>query len=236
MAHFIHNYEKPTNMQDLHYESLVYSLGGYRALHTKLVRFYPNLEHNLEKVKKIVMFFSQFPELSESELQPLIGYINHMFHEQVNYKLSGRTMNSLRRASDAYYEEMQRRREERDRIYDGPQPTEWKGAPYNGWKDDEGHVIVQLTKSLELSKESEVMNHCVRTYAYKCKSNECSIWSLRFVDEEEGATPLVTIEVHTPTRKIIQAKAEYNQAPSENYLEMIRIWAKQEKLTIGEYL
>lgn len=236
MAHIIHNLTEVCQPEFSYYTSLVYSSGGNKTLVETMPRFWANLERDYDKIKMIALFFSKYPEVSKEEIITLLGYINHMIMENRDYQLKGRNLSSLRRASDAYYEEMRQMRLEQSRRYDGTRPEKWKGANYDGWKDEDGHVIVQLTESEALDKESATMSHCVRTYAHKCNANNCSIWSLRYIDADGESTSLVTIEVLTRSHEIIQAKAEYNQAPSQKYMNIIKAWAKQERLSIAQYV
>jgi len=214
MAHIFHNLNFGKDIFQVYYRSLVYGLGGSVSLFEMMKRFWvPGRSEDLTIIKKVVPFFSQHTQLNAQVLRSLLGYVNHMFQEHENFQLKGRTISSLRRASNAYYDEMNRIREENSRYYGSPKPETWDGANYQEWSNENGFKIIQLKTSIELNAESSKMRHCVRSYAHQCGLGNCSIWSLRYLDENNDEDTLVTIEVNR-NGTIIQAKAEFNQTPS----------------------
>lgn len=230
MAHNFHNMQRGRNLEQVFYKCLVFGLGGSTTLFEAMSRHWiPRTEVHISYIKKVVSFFESFPELDVQSLRPILGYLNHMFHEHDNYQLKGQTINSIRRAALLYYENI-------DRGSEGqPRPKSWDGTKFEDWSDDQGFKIIQLKTAAELDFESAKMHHCVRSYAQKCGNGECSIWSLRYVDENNFDTPLATIEVNNQGF-IIQAKAQCNERPGDESMKIIRKWMKEQKLRMAEYV
>ncbi len=90
------------------------------------------------------------------------------------------------------------------------------------------YKIEELTSKQELNEEGYIMNHCVGTYALKCRRKECSIWSLRQFKNNKWYS-LVTIEVDRRP-KIIQSAARFNATPSATHQKMIERWARNNSI------
>ncbi|MFV8754858.1 PcfJ domain-containing protein [Nannocystaceae bacterium ST9] len=102
--------------------------------------------------------------------------------------------------------------------------TRWLSWRARGW-DWQGRIgerdwsIVELTRSETLRVESQAMSHCVWTYDLACWRGETAIFSLRQGDQRRA-----TIEVRIATKRIVQAKRAFNQAPSELEHAVIEAW------------
>ncbi len=91
--------------------------------------------------------------------------------------------------------------------------------------------ILELLDSHQLAHEGRVMRHCVATYARACAAGYSSIWSVRHHwCDEPAARSVITIEVHTGTRMIVQVRGPANNIPSGSPLELVRRWAAREQL------
>src|SRR5262249_359439 len=89
---------------------------------------------------------------------------------------------------------------------------------------DRDWSIVELLNSAALRGEGRAMQHCVYTYAEKCRRRETTIWSLRLrVNLEEKR--LATIEIDPRRCDIIQIKARRNRPPGHHSQQIIRQWA-----------
>jgi hypothetical protein len=95
------------------------------------------------------------------------------------------------------------------------------------------YEIVQIVEGKELFKEGAAQSHCVYSYAADCLSGECSIWSLRKIEDDE-IKRLVTIEL-SADRKIEQARRKYNAMPTEEEKSFIRKWAIHAELVVSEF-
>lgn len=93
---------------------------------------------------------------------------------------------------------------------------------YNG----DGLIITPARTQEELINESEVLEHCVRTYANKVAKRQTAIFFIR--EEEHKEIPFVTLELKD--KKVIQCRAKHNSVPNAQTLEFVRHWAKMNEL------
>ena len=101
-----------------------------------------------------------------------------------------------------------------------------------GTKPEEAHLkIIQLQRHSQLIAEGLAMKHCVGGYRRACQRGYSAIFSLR-ESNEEGQTmrSIMTIEVSRKTRRIVQAKAKWNDWPSHKELEILEAWASRNQL------
>ncbi|MGK0389131.1 MAG: hypothetical protein ACI94Y_001867 [Maribacter sp.] len=217
--------------------AFVMGLGG----NTNLVRQFSGIYSKIDDYdfqKSIVEFFIRYKVNNDSALRRLLGYISHMRQEFGKiYSLKGRTIASITRSTNEYYEDQQRVNDREFLLKSGMLHAKWRGANYKTYhkKDETGeYQIVQLLESLELVQESRMMSHCVRTYIGKCITGRCSIWSLRknlLRDDSDEWKSLVTIEINKHNH-ITQAKSNYNYKPSKECMDIIKEWAITEGIEI----
>jgi len=212
----------------------ILALGGSEEIVDLLVpyfRFNLNYSETLEQLKPFVQKLIEWDILNNStalEQNILLGYISHLIRDEPEFSIKGRTQTSFMRLAQAFYDENLVRQN-----LSGYSNLSWKGAKYDKWEDvinGDAFQIVQLTNSESLINESIQLNHCVRGYSHKCVQKRCSIWSLQIKHNRNSWKSLVTIEVNT-ANEIVQAKANFNSEPKAIYLNFIKAWAKQEKLT-----
>ncbi|MEL6105311.1 MAG: PcfJ domain-containing protein [Planctomycetota bacterium] len=97
--------------------------------------------------------------------------------------------------------------------------------------------IVQLRSARELRIEGRILKHCVGRWGYDqlCVRGRSSIWSLRRWSQGQMRRA-VTIEL-LPSRFVIsQAKGKANRPPTPEEAAIIRKWAAQNHLRIGEHV
>ena len=93
-------------------------------------------------------------------------------------------------------------------------------------------AIRELVTSAELYVEGRSLQHCVYTYAPKCRRGESTIWSLRLrVDDKEKR--LATIEVDPSKGEIIQIRAKRNAYAGSQASQVIRQWAESAGLKVN---
>ena len=91
--------------------------------------------------------------------------------------------------------------------------------------------IIQLQRHSQLIAEGLAMKHCVGGYRRACQRGHSAIFSLReWNDEGRTVRSVVTIEVSRKTRRIVQAKAKWNDAPRREELEILDAWATHNQL------
>nr|WP_294228364.1 PcfJ domain-containing protein [Prosthecobacter sp.] len=91
-----------------------------------------------------------------------------------------------------------------------------------------------MSSLASLKQEGVAMSHCVFGYARRCREGSSAIFSLRHLEiASDGATRAVsyaTIEVHPPSRKIVQIRAFRNRPVNNSCQRMIHEWARQNNL------
>jgi len=186
-------------------------------------------EH-LEQIKPLVLKLNEwFPSKEmdqEEDIRDILSYYTHCQQEGLEFSVKGRTLVSMLRTVNEWHESNYRSQ------YTYLQKTTWEGANYAPLAetiDTTDYQIVQLTTTLNLVQEGAYMRHCVATYAATCISGHKSIWSLRKKNSSGSWKSLVTIEI-SKTRKIVQAKARCNAVPKQQYIQLIRAWARREGL------
>lgn len=97
--------------------------------------------------------------------------------------------------------------------------------------EDDFRIIVPKTQH-DLTKESEFLNHCVRTYIGKVADEKTFILFLRKKDDLKK--PYATIEV-TPDMTLIQLKAVNNTKASLEAQQFVKNWAKEKNIKINSY-
>ena len=228
MAHQFHNMKagacEPS--QIIAY-AMIESLTCVSGLGRSLLRFLPRGTLNgeeadvfkqwYEPLRKVIEWFSDF--YTSNDFQTTMGYIQHCIYEIPGWSIAGRTYKAtLDRARQWLIE---------NRLKQIGGVKSWDGANYGEWNrtiDHTPHTIVQLTNSRDLLEEGQRMSHCVATYAGRCASGACSIWSLRRKDEDDKWESLVTIEV-SRDHVVVQQRARFNSNPDGLYLRSIREWA-----------
>jgi hypothetical protein len=91
--------------------------------------------------------------------------------------------------------------------------------------------IIELKNIDQLREEGQKMKHCVASYARRCYSGDCSIWSLRKEDSNTKAVKrLITIEVDKNLR-IVQVRGVCNRKAEASEYNLIELWARQNGLS-----
>lgn len=80
------------------------------------------------------------------------------------------------------------------------------------------------------------MSHCVGTYTGSCASGERSIWSLRISDGWGQEPGLLTLEVRTQRRQIIQGRQKFNKLPSPRELVVLKRCADSGGPSLSKWL
>jgi hypothetical protein len=88
------------------------------------------------------------------------------------------------------------------------------------------YAITELISSAELEEEGAAMGHCVATYGPLCQSGQSSIWSLTVEDASGRVERLLTIEVRTWGKEIVQVRGKSNRAAYPDELRILTLWAQ----------
>ena len=87
-------------------------------------------------------------------------------------------------------------------------------------------VIIPCECLSDLEKESEVLNHCVKSYAQRYQDQKTNIMFVR--DVHEVTKPYATLEFRD--KKVIQFRAKNNLRPSDEAVSFVRDWASMNRL------
>ena len=63
------------------------------------------------------------------------------------------------------------------------------------------------------------MRHCVRLYDWKCDRGQAAIFQL-----SDNSHPMLTVEIHPPSRRIVQARGLYNRTPTHTERAILKRW------------
>jgi hypothetical protein len=88
------------------------------------------------------------------------------------------------------------------------------------------YSTTELISSAELHEEGAAMHHCVVSYLMRCFSGQRSIWSLTVEDASGGSKRLLTLEVRSKDRLIVQAKGCNNREPDNHERFIIARWSE----------
>lgn len=184
------------------------------------------------------------------EIDDLCDYIAARHQQDRTFSLSGRTLGSLTRQMQDWHRDIAAvaRIEAARRAFraDGkgePDPGRWAGSVLADWdwqpsgsqarKRREEFVVTQLVTANELVAESRAMHHCVWSYAQKCISGGCSIWSMR--RRSPGRVDrLLTIELDQRNRAI-QVRGFGNRLANAEELQVLGRWAKAMGIVLPEH-
>jgi hypothetical protein len=161
------------------------------------------------------------------------GVVERKPPPQPDLTMKGRTPAALLRQVEAWHAELAWRRLPRYAWPpSGIAPFEWterdeRGADFRVW------TIRELLNTEALVAEGQAMRHCVATYARSCAQGACSIWALEVVGPK-GQSKLLTVEVRSATRVVCQARRKGNGLPTDEQRGILRRWAAQAGLRVGE--
>ncbi len=216
----------------------VCGLGGdyllaHRVAYSSLGYDDPDRDEALwEEFVRILVFGGMF---NLEKLSELIDYVRTCTHQNPQYSLKGRTLQSLLRQSKEWHHQMAHVRGVKKLV-------SWQGLAWTPFAVVEGeeeravtYRMVELLSNKELHEEGQRMHHCVASYAEDCFLGKTRIFSLRRYqfDTEER---LATIEIDLRHRRIVQAKFRYNQKISDKAQSLLMQWAGQQRLLLSRYL
>ncbi|HZT42439.1 MAG TPA: PcfJ domain-containing protein [Chthonomonadaceae bacterium] len=210
----------------------------------------------------VLQFFASQPRLASAQIGPMMDYIYHqkfVFEEilgprgvvtylgppQPEFSMKGRTEAALQRLVEAWHVQLARE-PKRPRL-------EWAPAGIGAFRllqrgpEDRVScwIIEELLSSKELQEEGKAMHNCVAAYSALCAQGRRSIWSLKLATSHDGVRHhVLTIEVDTARRSIVQVRGPCNQHPEgkqagerlQTAMEMLRRWAEQQNLSITRYV
>jgi len=187
-------------------------------------------------------------DIEPGQIGPMIDYIQAIRHQcitvdtpcgpreigppQPTFSMKGRTVHSMLRMMQDWHRSLGR----------SNAAFSWARSPFQPWviqepiRNDEETPkrwqMVELTNSAQLRTEGEALDHCVASYTGRCYRGTSSIWSLRMW-RGETARHVLTVEVDTSSRTVVQARGRRNRAAAGKSLQLLHDWAVREKLRIA---
>jgi hypothetical protein len=204
--------------------------------------------------KTVIQFFVNEPTLDPVHVGPIVDYLNRQkfvpqedFIEegelgqpgphQPNLTMKGRTKRSLLRQVEDWHKSLRHRPKVVPVHWERSGIDEFHHIEKDGQEQEPPRTwrIQELLSSGELYREGLAMQHCVASYVRACAGRTSSIWSMR-IEYEVRRHRVMTIEVDLKNRTICQARRRRNARPNGKAREMLKRWARQERLTIATYL
>ena len=222
----------------------IHAIGGNRRLveairGTRLVRTFTD---DPFWVSLLRFLNSHLLELDQGKINKLVEYIydirfvprrvliagggeRQVSPPQPNFNFKGKSLKKLLADAESWEQSAHE-----DRVIG----LEWlpskKIAPLQFQYPEQGPLwsIRELLSSSELVREGKVMGHCVGEggYANACYDGESTIWSLS-CDQDN----LLTIEVEVEENNITEMRGYENRLPTPQELNVVRIWALQNRIT-----
>ena len=190
----------------------------------------------------VIQWFCNQGMIDPVQVGPLIDFIDHSRTENPEWSLKGRTGQSLMRAMQDWHDGLAAQRATIQGAARKPPPEKFDPCGVGGWrwnrksKDKRtGKVTVEHWKIEEiltyedLRTEGRDLRHCVASYAWSLARGDKAIFSLQCNHERR-----LTIEVHVPTKTIVQARGLLNKKAEPYQVDLMRRWANDEGITLAE--
>ncbi|MBF0266556.1 MAG: PcfJ domain-containing protein [Gammaproteobacteria bacterium] len=226
----------------------IHALGGNERLsqaisETKVVNYFNDNDFWLS----VFRFFIQNPMLDIVHISPIIDYIWEQKYEdrqifvergvietqgpeQPHFSMNKRTPETLLDQVEQWHIKLGK--ETRHGL------LQWTKSNINEFQYIEGSSanrnmkiwkIRELLSSQELIHEGRKLSHCVASYANSCHKGKSSIWTMEREDES-GIEKLLTIEVNTSTKRILQVRGKRNRFANKIEEKIINRWRLTEGL------
>ena len=201
----------------------------------------------------VVQFFVNNCPGDPNRINDIIDYIHHQKYEnrrivtgrgqitdlgpaQPDFSMKGRSLNALLRDTHQWRLEMKKwEKEFKGETWEPVSIPDFEWVENEGTIEQKHYRLTQLLTGDELYLEGKKMSHCVGSYVEDCVSKDCSIWSLTVEDVLKGKKRLATIELDNKGT-FEQAKAKYNDDPSQEAWQVMIRWAEANNLKIPKCL
>ncbi|MEM9673480.1 MAG: PcfJ domain-containing protein [Bacteroidota bacterium] len=185
----------------------------------------------------VIRFLVQQSDEFATQVGEVVDYIANAREENSEFSMKGRTWNALWRQTEAWHEQLNRERKLGGRyVWEHSNIGERLIIRGSGTKT-KTFQLIELCSSKALAMEGRKMRHCVSSYAYTCYKQRSTIFSLRMHEQTTAEeTTLATIEVDLKQRRVVQAKARFNEPISQRAQQIMEKWASEEGLTLATWL
>lgn len=253
MAHFFCQAPSHYKVNEAIRFGQILSLGGDERLadavrETRLCREYSNEEF----WESVIRWFIEQPMFDYSHVAPVIDYLQNQKYTNRNVIANGilrqegpaqpglsmkkRDPEALLRQVEEWHTQLGREKKAGNFNWTHssiPDFEMWEGQENS--KSRRLWTIRELCSSNALKDEGRIMRHCVASYAHSCNSGNCSIWTLEKTSNS-GKEKLLTLEVSTRSKQIVQARGKFNAKATAQEMNIIHRWTIVSGLSISSYL
>jgi hypothetical protein len=225
----------------------VVSLGGTRNLADAVAATCLGRAFIYEEFwQTVLVWLVECPMFDLVHVGSIIDYIQHQrFHvedglggepasgpAQPNFTMKGRSLDTMLQLVERWHRDLSKLAALRIRMW---RPSNIRPFRFTEGKPGESGfriwTIRELTTQEALVSEGKKLKHCVASYANSCAKGQSSIWTLE-LEQESTVEKRVTIEVHPPTRTIVQARGKLNRLPNDQESSIIRRWSTAASLVL----
>lgn len=165
------------------------------------------------RIKDFIQYIGNQTFLNPATIQPLFDFAM----ENPNVALFGRPITSIINDMENWHKETYNKKYEKNYY--------WDKSKINNYSDDQ-YAIIEINSYFELCEEGKKLEHCVASYANKCKNGNSIIFSLR-----EFGVRFATIQVCGDS--IVQIRGKRNKI-LKNIKPLINKWSKENNLIIKD--
>lgn len=198
-----------------------------------------NIAIVLEKYKydeyyaSVMRFFINNP-IKLNEMSELFDFLYGVHEENENFSLKHRSLESIRVLSKEWHRVQAKNKHYKTLFWDGHAIMDWNYTDdkNNEWK------MTQILSSKLLVAEGHAMRHCVASYASRCQSGHCSIWSLTIKHNLDASFKrAITIELKDDGSYyyLVQARGKINRLPSNQEKNIIKKWCYEHDVKVNYY-
>ena len=181
----------------------------------------------------VMRFFVHNP-VDLHEMNDLLDFIRAERQENPNFKMKGRSLESVRRKSEEWHRHMIKTQQIGGGTWSGMDVPNWTAT--SGPKDNKTTWRVeQITSGNALVKEGREMRHCVAGYKNRCMAGATAIFSMHSSSPINSRRNL-TIEVRTVGRTVVQARGKANRRATRQEINVLRTWAHANDMNVAEYI
>lgn len=198
-----------------------------RLVRTRLARMDPECPF----WRSVLRFFVSEPPEDIATADWLMDYLAARRAEDPDYAMKGRTLSSVRRASEEWHR-LQAKQAAFGKASWTPYPIE--DGEYRFGKDERTIVwrVRQITTGRELVEEGHAQRHCVGSYQSSCVRGACAIFSMTRTDAAGNTKRALTIEISDDFR-VAQARGHGNRSADPEEASVLSKWAAENGLAGG---
>ena len=164
------------------------------------------------------------------------GVMEEIGPPQPNFSMRGRTPRKLLRQVNDWHRQLgkESRQESYEWEHSGIADLVIREQRMNNYVPKYWR-IQELLSTDELIEEGRAMKHCAVSYSQSCFTGKISLWSME-TEDEYGRNKVLTIEVLMAERLIRQARGKRNRLPTQKEGNILKRWARKEKLDIADFV